>query len=382
MTLRATADGPSAPTPPEARGRWRLVLVLSIAVGTAALVQMMESADSVPLGTALLPAGFALMAVLARMGDTEAAARAFGLLLLIATLTALSLGSLALIIVHVVDPASLKQPGHDVEFAAGGEARLSFMMGLLALSAATTMLALFRTVREALRDIIPIDPARYSHALALATAVAIAIIPLLPLFVLGRPPLPVPPEALPAGTRPVRVPSFAERAIELAWFAAAALVAAGPGSRRTWPELRQRLGLDRPPWWHLGAAVLAGLAIAVLRDRLIAPLLDAGGLSPATVPDAGLPVGTGWAAALILTALTAAGTELTFRGYVQPRLGLVLTNVVLTAPLAWTSAWPTLFNVFGTGVVFGVLRILGGTWTATAGHVAFLLTAWLLQGEA
>jgi hypothetical protein len=352
---------------------WKLAAVLLGAVFVTGLVQASGFTVSPIVGAAFLPAGFALMAVLARLGDTDPAARSLGLLMLTATLTALALGSLALVVLHVVEPGSLEEPSHEVAFTPGGEARLSFMMGLLALSAATTLMALFSTARAALRDIIPIDPTLSSHAIALASAIAATLIPLLPLFVLGKPPLPLPPDALPSGTPLMIVPSFEERSLEMMWFGIGALVAAGPGSRRTWQASRQRLGLVQPAPWQAGVAMLAGAALAAVRGALINATATSAGSASATDP--WVPQTPDWPGALVFAIIFAAGTELTFRGYLQPRLGLILTNLVLTAPLAWTSSWTTLFVLFGGGLVLGLLRTVGGTVTATLGHVAFLLTA-------
>jgi hypothetical protein len=320
------------------------------------------------------------MAVLARLGDSDPAARPFGLLLLSATVSALVLGSLALIALHVIEPESLGEPGHDVQFLPGGEARLTFMMGLLALSGATTMLGLFRTVREAVRDVIPVDPTLYSHALGLATAIAVTLIPLLPLFVLGKPPLPLPPNAMPSGSAPIVLPSFSERAVELGWFAMASLIAAGPGAGRSWPALRSRLGLTRPAWWQLGVALIAGAALTFARPHAVAVIGSWMNLAAEAPTGAWLPQNFSWPVLVFLSVLAVLGTELTYLGYLQPRLGIVLTNLILTAPLAWTATWNTLFVAFGAGLVLSGIRNLGGTIAAAAGHLVFLLgTGWMMK---
>jgi hypothetical protein len=366
--------------PPQARApRWTLAFWLLVAVVVAGLFQLAGSPLSLPIGSAFVPAAFALLVVIARAGDTHPPARVLGLMLLWATLTALGLGSLALVTLHVVEPGSLNDAGREIAFRPGGEARLSFMMALLATTASLAVLGLFRAVRAAVCDIIPVDPGLYSHAVGLAMAVAVTLIPLLPLFVLGRPPFPVPADALPAGGAGAELPTASERAAELAWFAAATLVAAGPGSGRRWTALRARLGLTAPPLAHAGGAAAAGLTLAWLRPRVSAALEGwaAGGAS-LPPPDAWLPDGLSPAAAIVLALLTATGTEITYRGFLQPRLGIVLANLLLTAQLAWASGWSTLFVVFGIGLVFGLLRSASGTLTALVAHIAFLLGArWL-----
>jgi hypothetical protein len=358
---------------PAPRRRWRLALLLLSAVVLAGTFQASGSPLGLPIGTAFVPAGFALMAALARIGDEDPLARPLGLVLLAGTIFALCLGSLALIVLHVVEPGALAAPGQDVEFVPGGEARLSFMMALVALSAATTLLGLFRPVRDAVKDIIPIEPNRFSHALGLATAIAVSLIPLAPLFVLGRPPLPVSADLLPPGSSALVLPSFTERSAELGWFVLATLMAAGPASARTGPALWARLGVYRPALWHCGLALTAGLMLGTLHEALATRL--PGALAAPALPAVWLPGDHPWPQVAGLSLLTATGTELTYRGYLQPRLGLVLTNLVLTAPLAWATPWQGLFTVFGVGVVFGALRSVGGTIPAWLAHLSFLLAA-------
>jgi hypothetical protein len=360
----ATGD-PRAP-----RRAWRLALALAVAAIATGVLQASQTALSLPLGSAFVPLGFALLAVLASIGDTDPLARPLALVLLTAVASALAMGSLALVVLHVVEPGSLGAPSREVDFDAGGEARLSFMMALLALSIAATALALFRGVREAVRDIIPIDPARFSHALALSASVAVTLVPLLPLFVLGRPPLPLPPGALPAGSPMLIVPSFGERSIELAWFAVASLLVARGVGRRPWPEVRARLGLVAASPWMFAAAAALGAVLAWTVVRTL-PLLTRAAAAGSVLP--WLPSGTPSAALVGFALLTATGTEITFRGLLQPRLGLVLSSVVLAAPLAWVSPWTGLFLLVGLGLLFGVLRLAGGTASAWVAHVVFLL---------
>lgn len=366
------------PTIPQVAG-WKLVFWLFAVVVVSGLTQASGQPLGATLGTAFVPAGFALLAVLARKGDADPTARPAGLLMLWATLTALAFGSLALVILHVAEPGSLNEPTHEIAFTPGGEERLSFMMGLLALSAAASMLGLFRAVRAAVHDIIPVDPALFSHALGFGAAIAIALIPLMPLFVLGKPPLPLPLDALPPDTPAAAIPTIPERAVELAWFGVFTIVAAGVGSRRSWTACAERLGLHRVPVWHLGAAALAGVVLAWLRPVIVGLIASWMGVSAsATTPDAWMPSSLPFGALIGLSLLAGGGTELTYRGYLQPRFGIVLANLVLAAPLAWTNNWDVLFVVFAVGLVFGALRAFSGTLAALTGHVLFLIATGLL----
>lgn len=361
-------DGPSTKVP-----QWRLVSLLFSAVLVAFLSQASGSALAMPIGQAFVPAGFALMAVLARLSDREPAARPLVLILLAATTFSLSVGSLALVVLNVVEPGSLREPAQEVEFIAGGEARLSFMIALLAVSGSASAISLFRVLRASIKDIIPIDPELTSHAVGLAAAIAIAFIPVLPLLVLGHAPFPVPDGSLPGDAAGLAMPSFIERSIELTWYALATVVAAGPGALRTRPQLLERLGLVKPPAWHLAVAAWAGLVLAWLRPFVSSQIGALMALPSASSPEGWSPALLSWPVLFICALLTATGTELTYRGFLQPRLGLVFTNLVWIAPLAWVASWNVLFVAFGAGLAFGMLRLTSGTGAAWVAHLAFLI---------
>lgn len=353
--------------------QWRLVSLLFSVVLAAFLAQTSGSLLAIPLGQAFVPAGFALLALLARLSDQEPAARAPALLLLVATTFSLAIGSLALVVLNVVEPGSLQEPAQEVEFLAGGEGRLSFMIMLLAVSGSAAAVSLFRAVRASLTDIIPIDPDLTSHALGLSAAIAVAVIPVLPLLVLGHAPFPLPVGALPPDAAGLAMPSFVERTFELGWFALATLLVAGPGSGRPWRGAVDRLGLTASPLWHLLLAAAAGVALAFLRPVATARIAAWMALPSATSPAGWSPDALPWLGLVACALVTATGTELTYRGLLQPRLGIVFTNLVWVAPLAWAASWNVLFVAFGTGLVFGLCRLVSGTRAAWVAHVMFLV---------
>ncbi len=349
---------------------WRLAFLLLAAVLVTGVLQAGGSSLARPIGSAFVPACFALVAVLARGGDQSPAARSLALLLLSAAVSALALGTLSLVVLNSVEPGAFNRASQDVEFTAAGEARLGFLMTLLALSTAASLLGLFRAVREAACDIVPIDPDLSSHAVALAGAIAIACIPLLPLFVIGHPPLPLPAGVLPAEAPPITLPGFEDRSLELGWFVLATFLVAGPGSGRVGGALLSRLGLARPSATAVLVAVGVGLALAWLLP-VAASLMGARAVGVLSQP--WLPTGGPHTTLVVLALLASAGSEITYRGLLQPRLGLVLTNLVFVTPLAWTSGWAGLFSLFALGLALGILRLWSGTAAAWLGHFVFLL---------
>jgi hypothetical protein len=202
----------------------------------------------------------------------------------------------------------------------------------------------------------------------------VTLIPLLPLLVLGTPPLPFPPNTLPPGSPVVLTPSFAQRSFEMGWFAIGTLLAAGPGVARPWSQLKTRLDLSRPTAFAALAAIALGVILAAIVPYSLGWLAPRFGSASASAGEPSwMPTALPWPTLLTSAVFTAVGTELTFRGYLQPRLGIVLTNFVLVAPLAWMTPLAALFGFFGVGLAFGALKRFGGTVAALAAHLTFLI---------
>jgi membrane protease YdiL (CAAX protease family) len=169
----------------------------------------------------------------------------------------------------------------------------------------------------------------------------------------------------------------------LVWMLPLAFVAAGWPVRRTAGETLQRLGLVRPTWWQLAVGVVAAVALAVLMGYLgewLSQLWNWFGW-PETDAVAfeqllgGLlnPVG-----AIIIGITAGLGEELAVRGVLQPRLGLLLSNLAFTAIHAYQYSFDALLIVFLLGTILGIIRHYTNTTTAAAVHGVYNVATILL----
>jgi membrane protease YdiL (CAAX protease family) len=159
----------------------------------------------------------------------------------------------------------------------------------------------------------------------------------------------------------------------LCWTLLAAAFAVGYGVRRDWRQTLERLGLLRPTRLQLGLAVgltalLLGAThaweagIARLWEWRGWPVTDAEAVE-ALFEFAFTPVG-----AVVIGVAAGLGEEVAVRGILQPRLGLVLSNVFFTALHALQYHWDALLSVFLTGLVLGLIRQRSSTTVSALVH--------------
>ena len=144
---------------------------------------------------------------------------------------------------------------------------------------------------------------------------------------------------------------------------------------RSLREATARLGIVRPTWQRLGAALgFLALAFAVLGGG--------GAIAQAIQPEVGSevsqvteeitaevqnPVG-----ALVLGASAGIGEEALFRGAIQPRYGIVLTSIVFALIHGPQYGFNlTIAVLFAISVLFGLERRWFGTTASMATHALF-----------
>ncbi len=329
------------------------VLVLGFVAGGALSDLAWAAVESLPL---------VVVALLARLGGGyRVAAWVVGVL----AVALLFLGTFgAAFAVHgTLEPgAALRDP---VALKAVG-------FGLLA-AAALTFLTLEDRVRRALARVLPIDPANPVHALALFLVVALTTAPLASLLGTGEPLLL---ELLAASDDAELELTPASMMYGLVWLLPGAFVAAGYGIQRSADEAIDRLGLRWPGGKAVGLGALVGLALVPLVVGFDA--VDDGlwrALGVPTTDEAkieALFAGAMTPLGVVALALTAGvGEELSMRGLLQPRLGVLLTCLLFTSLHAFQYGLDGLVVVFALGLVFGLLRRQSGTVTAMTAHATY-----------
>ena len=336
------------------------------------------------MGASLNAVPFAILAIFAYMGGNRPnwawlATGAWLTLLIGATsLTALGLSFAALTNGPLNDPANLSRLAPSAWLSLG-----LILLGILANISLGTLL-LIPAVRQFLTRRLPNDPTSFVHTTALITVVTIGLICTMPLIVLGAPPLLALVDQL-SGVTQARDQAgmLRDQLYGLIWTIPAAVFAVGFGVRRNLREALERLGLVRPTARQSALAVVAALLLAGGVQLLGAgitwlwaalgwPVTDTAAFGE-LLAFAINPVG-----AVVIGVVAGLGEELAVRGVLQPRLGLILSNLFFVSLHALQYSWDSLLVVFIVGVVCGLVRKRSNTTTAAIVHGTYNFTLIML----
>ena len=169
----------------------------------------------------------------------------------------------------------------------------------------------------------------------------------------------------------------------LVWIVVGAVFAVGLGVRRNLKQSLARLGLVSPTASQVGLAAALGLGLVVVVAVLGLGIEWLWGQMGWTVSGgAGFDEAFGTLLAPFLTPVGAVvlglsaglGEEVAVRGVLQPRLGILLSNLLFTALHAFQYNWDALLVVFLLGVVLGVIRRRTNTTTSVIVHGVYDFT--------
>jgi len=142
--------------------------------------------------------------------------------------------------------------------------------------------------------------------------------------------------------------------------------------RRNFAAAAARLGLVWPGWRDLIAATLVlavlwglNLGADAMQHRLFPGLWEA----DRRVTEA-IASGMGFGTALLLGLSAGIGEEITLRGGLQPRLGILLTSAFFAA-LHVQYSWFGMLVILALGLVLGMVRKRTNTTVAMIAHVAY-----------
>lgn len=261
-------------------------------------------------------------------------------------------------------------------FQPGALSVLLWAMLLLTLATIIALLALWRPVRLLLARIMPVDPDNFVHKIALSILLLIGISSFIPLIVLGgQPPLlelvknsSIDNLGSQASVRPI------DLIYQFIWTIPAAFVAAGWPIARSFGAMLKRVGFVRPTLLQVASGIGLGLALAVVASFLIDPGINAlwNAMGWGTTDTAAFgqlmskvitPLGA------VLVGVTAGvGEEIAVRGLLQPRIGLIASNLVFTSLHAFQYGVDGLLSVFIIGAILGVIRMRSNTTTSAIVH--------------
>lgn len=361
-----------------------LLIALFGLIFVAAAFGEVEGEAGAFLASALDVALFVILAMLVHLAATRHPAyRRAAIIWLFAVVAGLaavtaSLGAVA-ILPEEVDPDLF-----DPELAAAVALLFLgvFVAGLLSL------VGLSRRFRVWLAGYLPFDPDSLLHTVALVVILAMILIPPIPLLVTGVPPflseqflgLLLESGDLLANTVTLDV-------YTLFWTLVGSFFIAGAFVRRTGRETLERLGLVRPTGRQVVLAVVAALALVAafhFIDLALAMLMGWLGI-PVTDEDA---VNLLFAGALTLPGVIMAsvaagfGEEVSIRGLLQPRFGILLPAILFASLHAFQYSWDGLVSVFFAGIIFAYIRRYTNTTTSAITHTVYdlVLFSMLMAG--
>jgi len=325
------------------------------------------------LAAALDVALFVILALLVHLAETRHPAyRRVAIIWLfvvvagLATVTA-SLGAIA-ILPEEVDPEIFNP-----ELAA---AVALLFLGVF-VAGLVSLIGFSRRFRVWLAGYLPFDPDSLLHTVALVVILAMILIPPIPLLVTGIPPYLSPPflEFL-IESGGLLTETVSLNAYTLFWTLVGSFFIAGAFVRRSPRETLDRLGLVLPTWrevlFAVGAAFVLVAAFHFI-DQALAALVGFLGL-PVTDEEAVnlLFSGVLTIPGIIMASVTAGfGEEVSIRGLLQPRFGILLPALLFASLHAFQYSWDGLISVFLAGIIFGFIRRRSNTTTSAITHTVY-----------
>ncbi len=257
------------------------------------------------------------------------------------------------------------------------------LLGVLAAGLAS-LVGFSRRFRVWLARYLPFDPDSLLHTVALVVILAMTLIPPVPLLVTGIPPY-LSPQFLDLllESGDLLADTVTLNAYTLFWTLVGSFFIAGAYVRRTPRETLERLGLVRPTGREVVLAVAGALALVLVFhviDPALAALVGWLGL-PVTDVDA---VNLLFAGMLTLPGIIVAsiaagfGEEVSIRGLLQPRFGILLPALLFASLHAFQYSWDGLISVFLAGIVFAYIRRYSNTTTSAITHTVYDLVLFFL----
>lgn len=297
------------------------------------------------------------------------------LLVLVAGLAAVAVGFGAIAILPAEMLESEEIDPETVDLALAAEVAL-LLLGVIVAGFAS-LIGLSRRFRGWLAGYLPFDPDSLLHTVALVVILAMILIPPVPLLVTGVPPyLSEPFLDLLLESGGLLAETVTLNAYTLFWTLVGSFFIAGAFVRRTGRETLERLGLVRPTGKEVAFAVGAALVLVAafhFIDPALAALVGWLGL-PVTDMDA---VNLLFAGSLTLPGIIVAsiaagfGEEVSIRGLLQPRFGILLPALLFASLHAFQYSWDGLISVFLAGILFAYIRQYTNTTTSAITHTVY-----------
>ena len=325
---------------------------------------------------------FAILALLAYMGGSRPNwawfATALWLLLMIAVTGLVTLGlSIAALSGGLPDATAGALPLTEADWL-----RIAIIAFSSMAAVGMSVILLVTPVRRFLARWLPLEPTSFVHTIALVTVVVMSLLTTIPLLVLGSPPLLALVDLL-SGSAADENSQLRVTIYGLIWTVPATLLAVGLGLTRDLRAALVRLGLVRPTIRQVAAAVVIALLLVAAVQLLSGGIEQLWGWMgwPTTDDEAFgelLAFAINPLGALVIGITAGLGEELAVRGVLQPRLGILLSNLFFVSLHALQYNWDALLIVFIVGLACGFVRRATNTTTAAVVHGVYNFTLVML----
>ena len=241
-----------------------------------------------------------------------------------------------------------------------------------------------RRFRALLAQVLPFDPDSFVHTIGLVCVIALIVMPLVPLILTGNAPFlnaelqSVLGIGLEEAGSTAKLDSFS-----LIWTIIASFFLVGLLIRRDLPATLERLGLVRPTVRQVAIGIISGVLLVGIFwfvDDVVVILFQACGIPTTddTLVNNLFMASYTPLAAIIASVSAGLGEELSIRGVIQPRFGIILSALVFMSLHAYQYAWDGLLSVLLIGICFGILRKYTNTSTSAISHGMYDLTLFAL----
>ena len=236
---------------------------------------------------------------------------------------------------------------------------------------------LLRSVAEKVALYIPIDPASDLHRGGLAIIVSLILLPLISLANTGMPIL-LSDASLGIIDMINAMPQPFTNLASFVWIVIASFLIAGLFNGRTLSETLKRLGLVKPTREEVGIACGTGIALIgvfLVIDFIIKIIFTTLGLPSTALYERELMILFAGAltipGAIAMSVAAGFGEEISIRGLIQPRYGIILASLCFAAVHAFQYHWDGVLSIFLIGLIFGWMRTRWNTTTSAISHTVY-----------
>jgi len=272
-------------------------------------------------------------------------------------------------------------------FEPGSASKILWAIGLMLLVSGAGLFVFSPSGRRVAMRLAPLNENSFTQIMAFSLTIVLLGACFLPLIILHKPPpLAVDTLADNQGVKEIVQTGLLQRLLyyRLIWAIPTALMAAGFPITRSFFDALDRLGIGRLSLKQIGAAFLVAVGLFCAQFALSYLVNWLWGLfgwptTDETKFDDLFKAFKNYSGAIAIGLVAGISEELAFRGLLQPRLGLVLSNTLFAAVHAWQYHWDGVVIVFMIGLICGLVRKYVNTTAAILVHGSYDTLAVLLM---